>query len=622
MFFIFLVVGGTVFLLLWLIRQSKQQSTKVIEKAPQKKKPQTSSNKSNQKKKQPAPSSKLQQKPNSSQYQHQFSHPELITSLKGHCGPLTSGGFSANGKHFVSTAEVVRGRRFDPGGRSFMEVSDDVEARFITLVDTGCRDGMEEIDTSSVSSGSHVTTSNNPSDTEDSYSSASKTPHRRHFKMSRRQRRNKNKKGKVSQELSQLEPSSPSEAQSETTRELFDILGKTEKQLYDLLLPLCSGVEDRVLNGYPYVTNQGVYVFKAMGYSTLAGVLSGGFQLSDAEIKVKRQPELRSILDIEDGHSDYSSESESLEDMRTNNCDHDNQDASSGISSDGKECEDEDNISELNNETESFNMDNIRYYNYQLIERCRRCKQNFNVNENGSRSCEYHPKKVIMRKDGQLRFQCCNKLKGVQGCTKTLMHVYHHLRAGLNGPLRGYVTTKSGRERIVGLDCEMVYTTEGFELARITLVRMTGKVLLDLYVQPRGSVFDYNTQFSGITAEHMQQAETFTKARERVLSFIGSSTILIGHSLEGDLAALKIIHRLVIDTSLMFGVTKNSFTLKQSLKTLAKKLLSRDIQKGGSTGHDSLEDATAAVDLVLNHFVESHKVRKIAPLPLALQNVA
>lgn len=502
-----------------------------------------------------------------------------------------------------------------------MEAVGGVEARFIR-VEAGSHDGMEEIDTSSVSSGSQATASNNPSDTEDSISTASKTPHCRRFKMSRRQRRNK-KKSKVSKDMSLSEPSVPCGAQSQTTRELFNILGKTEEQLYELLLPLCSEAEDRVLNGYPYVTNRGVFVFKAMGYSTLAGILSGGFRLSDAEIRVKRQSqsEHKSILDIEDGHSDYSSEAESLEDISTNDCDHDSQDASSGISSDGKECEEDDNLCDLNEETHLYDTDMNSNSSLQLVERCKRCKQNFSVYENGSRFCEYHPKKVMMRKDGQLRYQCCNKLKGVQGCTKTRMHVYHHLRSGLNGPLRGLVTSKSGRKRIVGLDCEMVYTTEGFELARVTLVSITGAVLLDFYVKPRGSVFDYNTQFSGITAEHMKHAETFTKARERVLSFISSSTILIGHSLEGDLEALKIIHRLVLDTSLLFGVTKNSSTLKQSLKSLAKKLLSRDIQKGGSKGHDSLEDATAALDLVLNHFVESHKVRKIAPLPLALQNV-
>jgi len=40
-----------------------------------------------------------------------------------------------------------------------------------------------------------------------------------------------------------------------------------------------------------------------------------------------------------------------------------------------------------------------------------------------------------------------------------------------------------------------------------------------------------------------------------------------------------------------------------ALKTLAKKLLKRDIQMGGRLGHDSLEDAVAARDVV--HFLIS-----------------
>ncbi|XP_071538410.1 transducin beta-like protein 2 isoform X3 [Panulirus ornatus] len=34
-----------------------------------------------------------------------FTHPELMTSLKGHTGSITSGGFSSNGKHFISAAD-------------------------------------------------------------------------------------------------------------------------------------------------------------------------------------------------------------------------------------------------------------------------------------------------------------------------------------------------------------------------------------------------------------------------------------------------------------------------------------------------------------------------------------
>jgi len=48
------------------------------------------------------------------------------------------------------------------------------------------------------------------------------------------------------------------------------------------------------------------------------------------------------------------------------------------------------------------------------------------------------------------------------------------------------------------------------------------------------------------------------------------NTILIGHSLENDLHAMKIIHQNVIDTSILFARKNGS---KMKLKTLAYQIL-------------------------------------------------
>lgn len=75
----------------------------------------------------------------------------------------------------------------------------------------------------------------------------------------------------------------------------------------------------------------------------------------------------------------------------------------------------------------------------------------------------------------------------------------------------GYVTapsklTQRGRQevgrfhKIVAMDCEMVLTSKGHELARCTLVDENRKVIMDHYVRPAGPVLDYLTRFSGITA--------------------------------------------------------------------------------------------------------------------------
>lgn len=57
---------------------------------------------------------------------------------------------------------------------------------------------------------------------------------------------------------------------------------------------------------------------------------------------------------------------------------------------------------------------------------------------------------------------------------------------------------------------------------------------------------------------------------EDLEKIINKSTILIGHSLENDLHAMKMIHEKVIDTSILFARKNGS---KMKLKTLAFNIL-------------------------------------------------
>lgn len=89
-----------------------------------------------------------------------------------------------------------------------------------------------------------------------------------------------------------------------------------------------------------------------------------------------------------------------------------------------------------------------------------------------------------------------------------------------------------------------------------------------------------------------------TDIQTRLLGLLTPRTILIGHSLNSDLAALKITHPFVIDTSVLYPHPRGH-PLKSSLKYLAQKYLGREIQRNhGATGHDSIEDASACLDLV------------------------
>lgn len=81
------------------------------------------------------------------------------------------------------------------------------------------------------------------------------------------------------------------------------------------------------------------------------------------------------------------------------------------------------------------------------------------------------------------------------------------------------------------------------------------------------------------------------------LKLVYKETVLIGHSLENDLLALKISHDVVIDTAVLYKHPRGG-SHKSALKVLAKRFLTRDIQFSGN-GHDSIEDARAALELAL-----------------------
>ncbi|XP_046427019.1 RNA exonuclease 1 homolog [Neodiprion fabricii] len=243
---------------------------------------------------------------------------------------------------------------------------------------------------------------------------------------------------------------------------------------------------------------------------------------------------------------------------------------------------------------------------------CSRCNQPYMVDKHGNavlqQNCIYHwGRKFTIRGEG--RYSCCQQYGSATGCCDAKTHVWEYVDYK---NLRGYVKTLPKdyipveEQGVYALDCEMSYTTQGLELTRVTVINEECNVVYETLVKPVHPVIDYNTRFSGITEQHMEGVTTsLLDVQATLLTMFSDKTILIGHSLESDFKALKLVHDTVVDTSVMFP-HRNGYPQKRALRNLCSEYLQKIIQNDVG-GHDSNEDAVSCMELVLWKLKEEAK---------------
>ncbi|KAK0387352.1 hypothetical protein NLU13_5665 [Sarocladium strictum] len=291
-------------------------------------------------------------------------------------------------------------------------------------------------------------------------------------------------------------------------------------------------------------------------------------------------------------------------------------------------------------------------------EKCDRCQQRFQVfpgrrSEDGALTsggtCVFHWGKSYVPSKAQgdktrkaKRYHCCGEEVGDSaGCFKKDHHVFKASDPKRLASILNFEKTPENLsalpDRAVCFDCEMAYTVYGMELIRLTATSWpTGEELLDVLVKPIGEILDLNSRFSGVWPEDMATAKPWSPgdalvpaknikqksnedgvakpnsrgdikivsspaaARELLFSLISPSTPLVGHGLENDLNAVRIIHPTLVDTILLYP-HKGGLPFRYGLKHLMETQLNKKIQQDGVgaevLGHDSAEDARAAGEL-------------------------
>jgi DNA polymerase III epsilon subunit-like protein len=160
----------------------------------------------------------------------------------------------------------------------------------------------------------------------------------------------------------------------------------------------------------------------------------------------------------------------------------------------------------------------------------------------------------------------------------------------------------------VTLDCEMAGIAGGAGEAILLCVTdyVTGAVIINQFVCPTEKISQMRTSIHGISKSTLDEAilrgqalSGWEGARAELWKHIDDNTILVGHSLQHDLDALRIIHPRVVDSGILSRNAVGIRRIQWGLQTLSSELLNVEIRKNKGGIHDCLEDVLATREVVL-----------------------
>uniref|UniRef100_A0A8C0N0X2 RNA exonuclease 1 homolog-like domain-containing protein n=1 Tax=Canis lupus familiaris TaxID=9615 RepID=A0A8C0N0X2_CANLF len=187
---------------------------------------------------------------------------------------------------------------------------------------------------------------------------------------------------------------------------------------------------------------------------------------------------------------------------------------------------------------------------------CCRCGKIYGVTSTGKHcrveECNYHFGPVLSHKvlgGLETRYSCCGGVLGSAGCQVAKLHV-HDQKENIKGFVKTFVKSPppDGNPGVFAVNCEVCYTAKGLELTQVTVVDPSLQVVYDTFVKPDDEVIDYNTRLSGVVEDDLKNTKTSIRDVQAILlNLFSADTVLIGHSFEHSLYALKVKnYRLVI----------------------------------------------------------------------------